>query len=590
MFFFLDYCPNSAQQLTSKIVEEIPDVRSVKSQVLYLNTGAQQLQTWTFAGDQFILLGDPVFKSDQAVPSTIIRSDGGLNEALLYEHIKGHYYWFLLQDQEIRCGSSFGAIFPIYFVQRSDKIKLCSSAHFLAKGTGGLQPNHRNLLERLLFNYPFFNSTWWREMSLLPAHRHLHLNNQGTEVKGQFDISHYFGTVQDRTRDSLQFLTDYFQKETQRFFPDKSFAISLTGGFDGRTLVAAAAKAGKQFGTYSFGRPESSDVTFPAGQAKKLGIPYKAILLDQRYIREEAMDAGHRFMQLTDYNGNYSRPHYEYAARSLSTEVDYIITGNFGSELFRALHLPGVMMSESLIQLFSATDESWKDSMKGRLKLWGMDHFRKEFDALVSDLENYLQLREGWDRNHKFYDFVFNEIFRKYFGPELVMQSHYFNNRTPYLNLEFFRALNSTIWSGVHARLFEKTKAKRMKGQVFYATFIRESHKKLYHLPTNKGYSPADVLEGWRFPFLVGKVVLKKFLQKPEMDSNAVEAYFRKDFPKMGDMTNGDGIPKSFSKYLSRSKNDLANGAHVQEWIRLYSVLAGWQAAQPTITHPTSLL
>ncbi len=587
MFFYLDFEWNSPHQLNTKIVEQISAPCHLEKQKLYLQEGQQQLYTWEFAGDQLILLGDPVFPSEKAIPAALLQSNGELDETILYERIKGHYYWFLVHHQEIRCGTSFGAIFPLYYLPNKEGIQISSSSQFLAQHHSGLTPNRRNLLERLLFNYPFFNSTWWEEMSLLPAHRYLYLDKDGFQLKGQFALSNYFGQVEDRSADSLRYLVDLFQKETLSFFPEAPFAISLTGGFDGRTLVAAALRANQKFKTYSFGRPGSSDVTVPERQSKKLGIPYQPIYLDQRYIREDAMNAAKRFMQLTDFNGNYSRPHYAYAAQKLSQEVPYILTGNFGSELFRALHIPGVMMSAALIEVFSTVDDSWKDALKKRLEPWGLEGFQTEFDALISDLEHYRQERDGWEANHQFYDFVFNEIFRKYFGPELIMQSHYFNNRTPYLNLEFFRELNRTIWSGVHARLFEKNKAKRMKGQMFYATFIREGHKKLYHLTTNKGYSPAEVLETWRFPFLVGKVVLKKFILKPEGDSNSVDAYFRKDAQKLVSWGTDTGISPAFSKLVGRSENEIQRGQHLQEWIRIYAILAGWQAAHTTLTKAT---
>ncbi|GJM31916.1 MAG: hypothetical protein DHS20C18_09170 [Saprospiraceae bacterium] len=579
MFFYLDYRFKGTTLSSPKVVEKIPEPSELHEQHLFIQCGPQRLVSWEFAGDKLLILGDPIFNANKTIPASILQSSGSLDESLLYERIKGHYYWFFFQDQEVRCGTSFGGIFPIYYEKNDHGIKICSSAFYLAEQKEHLTPSKRNLLERLLFNYTFFDSSWWEEILLLPAHRYLHLDKQGAGIEGEFEVSNYFGQVEDRSKDSLERLGALFQKETELFFPDAPFAISLTGGFDGRTLVAASLKANKSFKTYSFGRPGSSDVTVPDKQSQKLGISYYPIYLDQKYVREEALEAGNNFLSLTGYNGNFGRPHYEYAARQLSQEVDYILTGNFGSELFRALHLPGVMMSEALITTFSAKDNSWKDVLKLKTAQWDSTFFEKELDALISDLEQYQKKRNDWDPNHKFYDFVFNEIFRKYFGPELVMQSHYFNNRTPYLNLEFFRELNRTIWSGVHARLFEKMKNKRMKGQMFYASFIRQSHQKMYHLSTNKGYSPAEVMEKWRFPFLVSKVVMKKFIQKPEMDSNSVEAFFRKDYKKLAQHISPQS-PPFLTKHLQRSHTEISRGQNIQEWVRFYSILVGWEAAQ----------
>lgn len=283
-------------------------------------------------------------------------------------------------------------------------------------------------------------------------------------------------------------------------------------------------------------------------------------------------------MKLTEYNGNYGRPHYQYAAKALGQQVDYLVTGNFGSELFRALHQPGVMMSENLIRIFSSSDDSWKDHLRRPQPDWDIAFFQNELDALIDQIERYLQPMQGWDANQRFYHFVFNEIFRKYFGPELIMQSNYLNNRTPFLSLPFFRALNETAWSGVHARLFEKVKSKRLKGQLFYAAFIRHTDPQLYRLPTSKGYSPADVLESWRLPRLLTGVLWQKFAKRPEHDTNAVDAFFQYNQaqllhlikPETDVILHGVGLVNRITQQ---------NG-NLEQAIKYLSIAAGWMAAQ----------
>ena len=276
-------------------------------------------------------------------------------------------------------------------------------------------------------------------------------------------------------------------------------------------------------------------------------------------------------MRLTEYNGNLGRPHYRYAAEALSEKTRYIATGNFGSELFRALHIPGVMMSRPLIDVFSAPDDSWKDILRAETAIWGRDTFAEETDALIADLEAYLRQSEGMDPNHRFYIFVFGEIFRKYFGPELIMQSHFLNNRTPYLNLHFFKALNQTIWSGVHSRLFEKMKSKRMKGQLFYATFLRHADRLLYTLPTTKGYSPADVYEPWRMPMLAGGVLTRKYLKK--------DAFFSRYHRAISGEWNAAEMPSpEIRAMLAGAPSEISGGKYFEKWIKLYSILYGWHA------------
>ena len=551
---------------------------------LYLQAGAQRLETLAVPGGKLLLLGDPVFENKKSLGRAIVPAAGKFEERVIYEEIKGHFYWFYIHTDGLRSGTSFGAIFPVYYSWTDGHISISSSSFFLAEIMGTPEKDRRNLLERLLFNYPFFGSTWWEGIHLLDAHRYLDLSGKSATVAGNFDLHACFGQVEMSDRDSLQRLAAVFESETNLFFPDEPFAISMTGGFDGRTLVAAARKAGGDFFTYSFGRPGNSDVALPMSQSAQLQLTHFPIYLDQDYVETESRSAAGSFMELTEFNGNFGRPHYEYAARKLAEKTRYILTGNFGSELFRALHLPGVMMSESLIQIFASRDASWMDFLKKKTAAWDEVFFKNELDALVSDLEIYLQKMQGWEPNHRFYYFVFSEIARKYFGPELVMQSRYLRNRTPFLNLRFFQELNRTAWSGVHSRLFEKNKGKRMKGQLFYASYLRQVSPELYRMPTNKGYSPASVLEPWRLPWLAAQIAYRKFLKSEEIDDHSVEAFFRRYHGQLRQEILTGGAHPFFRTHLDRSLPAIAAGSDFEKWIKFYSIAAGWQAAvQPEI-------
>ena len=162
------------------------------------------------------------------------------------------------------------------------------------------------------------------------------------------------------------------------------------------------------------------------------------------------------------------------------------------------------------------------------------------------------------------------------------MQSYYMNNRTPYLNLSFIEQLNRTIWSGVHSRLFEKMKSKRMKGQQFYATFIRYADPELYKMNTNKGYSPADTLESIRFPLLVSKVLTHKYLMNKEIDDNSVSAFFSRYHSKIAEQIKGDTLPPFLLSRLGASTASIAEARQYDGWIKLYSIASGWSAAVET--------
>ncbi len=475
-------------------------------------------------GARLELLGDPIIRDAGSMANAIMDKHGALDLGRLFTEVPGHYYWFLWSGDVLECGSSFSAILPAYHCAVNGRIDICSSSFHLAREHALLADDRSYLLERELFNYPLFQRTPWKAIQLLPTNSKLMVRANKVTLERSFAIEEHFGDGSNSSIAALDELCDVFKSECDLQLPRERFALSFTGGFDGRTLLGAAlALDRKDFYTYSFGNAGESDLTLPEEQARALGITHLPILLDDAYLKEHAFRSAIAFMTLSDHNGNLGRPHYHFAAQRLATTTATIITGNFGSELFRAMHNPGVMISSMLIRIFQDPDGPWQEDLLAEAG----PEFQREAAQLISEIEEYLRSTEGLDLSGRFYRFVFEEVFRKYFGPEIIVQSHFLRNRTPFLSLRFIQALHGTVWAGVHARLFEQNKLRRMKGQVFYAAFLRRAEPRLYSMPTNKGYTPAEVLEHWKLPMLAAKVGLKQLFPKREEDSNAMASFHR---------------------------------------------------------------
>ena len=574
MFFYYQHSLTNPKNIRCEKMDGDNYTSQPKPQVLYLQAGNQQIIHLSHGSNSLILLGDPVYSRLPDLKS-FLSDSGDINANYLIEKIKGHYIWFYIQKSSFSCGASFAAIFPVYYTLNKSAVVLCSSSLYLAKHEEQTTRDKKNMLERLLFNYPLFNSSWWEEIKLLRTHHSIKIHNHSVKEERFFNIRGAFGPILYRNKAALHDLVDQFGRETNQFFPDEKFAVSFTGGFDGRTLVAAAMQSKKQFFTYSFGRSGISDITVPAQQSRKISIDYMPIRLDQNYVDQHAFRSAIEFSKLTEYNGNLHRPHYYYAAERLSQKVNYIITGNFGSELFRALHNPGVMMSEDLINVFSCPDNAWKDQLTQKVNCWGINHFDEALEMLITEIEAYLISTSGLTMNHRFYAFVYEEIFRKYFGAEIVMQSHFLNNRTPYLNLQFIRSLNKTLWSGIHSKIFEKKKVRRMKGQIFYSAFIKEMAPSLYYLKTNKGYRPADVFDVWRLPLLITGFVNKKFFDQQEVDNNADNMVFKNHHQQI--LNQHIDVYDPFLKYFMRgNEQEISTGKNLEKWLKMYSIAMGW--------------
>ena len=118
-----------------------------------------------------------------------------------------------------------------------------------------------------------------------------------------------------------------------------------------------------------------------------------------------------------------------------------------------------------------------------------------------------------------------------------------------------------------------------MKGQMFYATFIRQSDKKMYRLKTNKGYSPADVLESWRLPILAARVVSHKCIHNKDIDDNSVHAFIQRNHRHIAERII-TGTPPFTQSSFEKSFAEIPREQNIESWVKFYSIAAGWEVAQ----------
>ena len=411
----------------------------------------------------------------------------------------GHFYCFFYakKQKHLTLLTGFAGILPVYYTQTSQKVFISSDMDLiLAASRLKPQVSRRFIMEKLIFNYPLFQHTIVRDVWLLPAH-HLIRLSASFQMDRYFDPTTLINNNPSSARESLSALSWFFQRRLKRYWPDEPFALSFTGGFDGRTLLACALREHRDFFTYAFGRSGDRDLLLPEKQAPKLKIPFLPIYLDDPRYLKDALHYGLEFVKHSAGTADMARAHYVHAAKTLAQQRTYLLTGNFGSELFRAMHLTGEMTAFPTYLLFAGRtpDEviKWVKN-SADYKLLNHPGYQEAEEELTDDLSKFHYPDDSLlSTNQRFYMFILEEMFRKYFGPEIIMQNHYLINRTPYLDFQFVRELFSTRLAGVHNDFYMHNPVKRKTGQLFYAGTIKDTHRRLYHMKTGKGYAPSDL-------------------------------------------------------------------------------------------------
>lgn len=446
---------------------------------------------------EFIAWGDPLLDGD-----FYKKLDDDPEVRFIVNKAKGHYY-YIFRKKKGKCltvGNSLFSILPIYFNLGQDKLLLSANALTLSEYISKKSLSRRFILETMLFNYPLFNKSIIEEISLLPSNSAITIGSGKCKIKKHINIEDYFETKPQSWRKSVDETSDLYLRTVGKYLPDQYYINALTGGFDGRTLTASGLFHKKRFDCFSFGSLSSKDTEIASKLAAAANIPFIRVDLDDIYAKNSSLECGLEFVRNASGSASFARAHYLYAAKLLADKTDIIVTGNFGSEIFRAAHVPGIMIAPNLYNLFNAASKSEAFrviEVSDEFNYLNKSNLIREWEELKEDLSRLPCFDPKYKTlplNQKFYIIVFEEIFRKYFGAEMVNQFKYLKNRTPFLDFNFVKAIFKTGLAGIHSNFFEHNPLKRFKGQVLYAHIINKAYPAFGEIITDKGYKPNDLL------------------------------------------------------------------------------------------------
>lgn len=459
-------------------------------------------------GTKMIIIGD-LIDSKETLFATKIEQ---------IPRLKGNFYAIVVKKEEVRIFSSFLSVLPMYYTSDFDLIS--SSIDYIRENSPNVFTTDKKfVLESLLFNYGFFNRTLYKEVSLVPSNHYVRINRLATEIKKHFETTSLFTNTVRKGKKSAYTLSNVFIAMTEAYFPDQKFDVAFTSGFDGRTLVSCARYHQKMFATFSFGRSENADVYIPKSNATALGIPYRYFDLgDPNYIHTFFIKSAEEYIKTCPGGNGLIYAHFLHSTIEIAKDSEYLISGVMGSELFRALHLTGAVTSQALVDVFTNdTEKELSASIRNSkaLKSIRLEDFEQELEELILELIAYKSnMPNEYTQNQQFYIFVFEEVFRKFFGQWIYIQMHHINVRTPFLDYGFIKELLQTRYAGANNDFFTDNPLKRMKGQFLYADIIKKTNKTIYHQKTGKGYRPKDIRESLFLPNIILPFIKKRFQRK----------------------------------------------------------------------------
>ena len=480
-------------------------------------------QSTDFSGNRFIIVGDFIVPAGDRD-----KSDKFIKEFLedfkpeKLREARGNFYLISVNEakQNVSVFNSLFSILPVYYHEMRDHIIVSSRLDSILKiSRQTFELSKRYILEHLLFGYGFLNDTYFNGIKLLPANHFFEVRDNLLTISSHTRISDFFMAEPLTWKSSVDSLSDLFIERASDYLPDEPYYSSLTGGLDSRTLLALGLSLNKQLTAYSYGSEDDKDVWIPGEICKSLGLNYQPFILDEKYAINDFFHNAKGANYITEGTIRFSRATYMYMADEISKATDYMISGIFGSELMRTTRMYGNLVSHIVFDMFQSMSDlelSKRVRNSPKLRYIISDYFRDEIAEIIQECIEYKnKFKKGLSPNQRFYNFMYEEVFRKYFGSELILENRYLINRTPFLDFKFITELFKTELAGCNGRYMTKSPFERYKGQVLYPTIIKKTYPRLLNYKLDREYYPRNFLSlSGRIRITTGFLLRKTLLDK----------------------------------------------------------------------------
>lgn len=408
---------------------------------------------------------------------------------------------------------------PIYIGEINRNVIITNRINNVFKlKNNNLDYNYATLLEHLLYNYPISNNTFIDRFQLIPPAVKLVISNTNNIIQKSYwklDDELFSSKFPVQGKRAIQLIDDSLDNAIQKYIKINPYiALSLTGGWDGRLLLSYLLKNNFQnFFLYSFGTPSSPDTEIPKKIAQSLDIDYESYYLNENYYNNHFLDDSINNILHTDGIRPFLRTHYYYALKNVGNKSNFVFSGNCASNIVKfANRKPGDVYNQNLFDLlFDSNKEDTILKQISEVETLLDIQFNKNIKGkainqiIQSDI--YLQ---GATKNQLFYKVLLQNIERKYYGYEMLGYYDFVHNISPFIDIDFIKALSQTIYFGANHDFEDKTLKSRRMTSLLYAKLIKKNSHILGSFITDRGFSTNDMLT----PNGLFKVCKKKFIKK----------------------------------------------------------------------------
>ncbi len=485
----------------------------------------------------------------------------------LVNYLKGFYVLVLVDENYKEClaFTSRSGLYKLYYSLEGERLLLSTSLSSvkLNKKEPGIS-DEVGIIQHGLFEHPLGTRTSVQSIKLLDNYRYLSYDFHFLKVKSKaIDLPvHDLGKSLYNWPETYRELPNEFNRVLDTIVPKTIFNCALTGGFDSRTIVSYLVNRPElEYRLYSWAADERwHDVEVAKSIAGKLGKSYQAILLNDDMLDNYCYYAA-QHIYWTDGLGSINRTNQMYSHWQLSQYSRDVMTGYFGSELFRPMSRQNIMISETFVDSYLHPDR--KSKVKEALRsLAQSSPFSREFierhlDETVEDSYSYFREMDLTpEKGYNLLIYLIKTGFWKFFGQEFHAQRIHNCIHSPYMDDDFIDFLLQTpVWE-IHRKTYRFDPRSMLRGQAFYLPILKANSSLLMNHPTNRGFSPAD-FESWLFPL---NVAVKHHFHKKKLLKRNIMGFNSKAWNKLVYATDSATITRKGDIFGELTQDHLKSG------------------------------
>lgn len=348
----------------------------------------------------------------------------------------------------------------------------------------------------LYFNFPINETSFIKNVKRMPPASVLKVDcNSGNHV------IEYYTTLNKPLNpllsgtDALKHACHIFSERIPKYFNrSKKIACALTGGWDGRTMLALA-PPNCDITAYTYGTPGCDDLTGGEKTAHQLSQKHIKIEFDNNFINDIPLHAFETVF-LSCGAQSIARSTLYYMYKSLTrdgTMFPLTISGISLDMQFRGHAQSPNLISSELSKLFSGAPEQLDNKYWKSVFLKNYNDFEK---CINQSLEALKSKYGDFSSSSHHLSYIIYELSTKYFSGELSVADNFTTVRVPSWDKEIIKLSYSIEQSTLsYSQFLPKNKRGKRDEMILQSYIFKKLAPPYFNIPIN-GKKPSDILSG----------------------------------------------------------------------------------------------